>query len=292
MLPIRTALITGATGGLGEELCRTFARQGYQLVITARNKSALEAQARRLRRAYGAPVTVLAADFCATGAPLTLFNELGMMGIEVDVLVNNAGFSAGGDFVEITPEQQQEMMRVNMSAPTQLFRMLLPHMLSRGRGRILNVCSTGSIAPGPHNAVYCATKAYLLHLSEALSQEVRGTGVTVTAVCPGAIHTGFAHRAEMETTYLFRFGVMHPKAVAQAVYTAMMKGKHVEVVGTQNKALMFAARLAPRCTVARLSGWIQKPRGLFASEGFCEGFFNHTGVWMKAKRFRKKNGSV
>jgi len=270
MKTVKTALITGATGGLGEELCRTFARQGYQLVITARKKSALEAQAKRLRRAYGAPVTVLAADFCDAKAPVTLFNELGMMGIELDVLVNNAGFSAGGDFVTVTPKQQLEMMKVNISAPTQLCRLILPHMLSRGRGRILNICSTGSIAPGPHNAVYCATKAYLLHLSEALSQEVRGTGVTVTAVCPGAVHTGFAHRAEMEATYLFRYGVMHPKTVARAAYTAMKAGKHVEVVGCRNKALMFAARLAPRSMVARLSGWIQKPREPLDSEVFCE----------------------
>ena len=270
MKTVKTVLITGATGGLGEELCRTFARQGYQLVITARKKSALEAQAKRLRRAYGAPVTVLAADFCDAKAPVTLFNELGMMGIEVDVLVNNAGFSAGGDFVTVTPKQQLEMMKVNISAPTQLCRLILPHMLSRGRGRILNICSTGSIAPGPHNAVYCATKAYLLHLSEALSQEVRGTGVTVTAVCPGAVHTGFAHRAEMEATYLFRYGVMHPKTVARAAYIAMMMGKHVEVVGCQNKALMFAARLAPRSMVARLSGWIQKPREPFHCGVSCE----------------------
>jgi len=257
----RTALITGATGGIGEELCRVFARCGYDLVITARSEQCLNELAVRLRQAYDAKVMVVAQDLAQPGAAQHIYNRLGCAGISVDVLVNNAGYGMGGDFADNDPARQETMLQLNVGAATRMCRRFLPDMLDRGSGRILNMASIGAFVPGPANSIYCAAKAYLLHLSEALSQEVRGTGVSVTAVCPGATRTNFARRADMESTYLFKVGVMNPKQVAHAAYRAMMREKPVTVVGALNKAAIFATRLVPRCVSAKASGFIQKPRG-------------------------------
>jgi len=260
MVDKKTALITGATGGIGEELCREFARQGYDLVITARSHERLEHQAVRLRRTYHARVYIIAEDLAEPHAPQRIYNWFSSCGVSVDVLVNNAGYGAGGYFVKNRPALQEDMVQVNVLAPTRLCRLFLPEMLLRGSGNILNIASTGSFVPGPMNSVYCAAKAYLLSLSEALAREVRGTGVRVTAVCPGATRTGFADRADMQSTLLFDVGVMHPKAVAKAAYRAMISGKPVHVAGFVNKLMIASTRLAPRSVNARVSGWIQKPR--------------------------------
>ncbi|HHY53155.1 MAG TPA: SDR family oxidoreductase, partial [Clostridiales bacterium] len=203
----KTVLITGATGGLGQALCRQFAREGYPLIITGRNPSRLTTLARRLQAAYGVEVRTIELDLGVQGGAQALCERLGQMGAQVDILVNNAGFGLGGPFVENAVEKQQEMLYVNVHAVTELCRRLLPGMIKRGWGRILNVASLGSFVPGPYNSVYCASKAYVLSLTRALAQECRGTGVKVTALCPGATHTGFAHRAGMESTLLFRVGV-------------------------------------------------------------------------------------
>lgn len=254
----KTALITGATGGLGQALCREFARRQFNLVITARSKTKLGELAAALRRGFGVSVTAIPADLNQPNAAKNLFVEVRDGGHKIDVLVNNAGFGLGGFFFHNRLRTQEAMLRVNIAAPTRLCRMFLPAMRERGGGRIMNICSTGSFFPGPFNAVYCASKAYLLSLSEALAEELSGTGVSVTAVCPGATHTGFAHRADMETTRLFNWYVMDPRDVAHEAFVGLMAGRRVVVPGCLNRAMAAAARFLPRGTAARLSGMYQR----------------------------------
>ncbi|MGI6403844.1 MAG: SDR family NAD(P)-dependent oxidoreductase [Oscillospiraceae bacterium] len=260
MKRVRTVLITGATGGIGQALCCQFARQGYQLIITGRNPSRLRGLAHRLSATYGIRVRTIGMDLGIKGAARELCARLEQMGAVVDVLVNNAGFGLAGLFVENSIQQQQEMLYVNIHAVTELCRRLLPGMIERGWGRILNVASIGSFVPGPYNGVYCASKAYVLSLSRALAQECRGTGVKVTALCPGATHTGFAHRAGMERTLLFRVGVMHPAQVAAKGYRGLMAGRPVVIPGLQNKAACLLSRIAPQKLVTLSSGAIQMPQ--------------------------------
>lgn len=254
----KTALITGATGGIGEALCREFARNGHDLIVTARDRSKLDEMAARLRHTYGVEVAAIPSDLNQPDAVKKLFQEIRESGAHVEYLVNNAGFGFGGYFFHNKPKTQDAMIRVNVVAPTRLCRMFLPDMLNRGSGKILNVASTGAFMAGPHNAVYCASKAYVLSLSEAIGEELSGSGVTVSALCPGATRTGFAHRADMETTRLFNYGVMSPKDVARAAYRGLMRGEKVIVPGCLNHMLLAAVRLSPRCVATRFSGFIQR----------------------------------
>lgn len=254
----KTALITGATGGIGEAICREFARHGHDLIITARDRRKLDAMAARLRNTYGVEVAAIPADLNQPDAAKKLFQEVRESGAHVEYLVNNAGFGLGGYFFHNKPKTQDAMIRVNVLAPTRLCRTFLPDMLDRGSGRILNVASTGAFMAGPHNAVYCASKAYVLSLSEAIGEELSGSGVTVSVLCPGATRTGFARRADMETTRLFNYGVMSPREVACAAYCGMMRGQKIIVPGCLNRMLLAAVRLSPRCAATRLSGFIQR----------------------------------
>ena len=254
----KTVLITGATGGLGQALCREFAKRQFDLLVTARSKQNLDALAVALRRGFGVSVTAFAADLNQPDAARKLFVEVRDSGHRIDILVNNAGFGMGGFFFHNRLRSQEAMLRVNVLTPTKLCRMFLPAMRERGGGKILNICSVGSIYPGPFNAVYCASKAYLLSLSEALAEELCGMGVTVTAVCPGAIHTGFAHRADMETTRLFNWYVMDPADVAREAFLGLMAGRRIVVPGGFNRAMIAMQRLLPRCVSAKLSGMYQR----------------------------------
>lgn len=257
----RVVLITGATGGIGEELSVKFAAHGYRLILTARKAERLEELARRLHGGYGVQVTVIPVDFRKDNAAQELYNSVSDMGLGVDVLVNNAGFGLGGPFACNRPDLQSAMVRVNILAVTELCRLFLPDMMLRGRGKVINVASTGAFVSGPMNAVYCATKAYVLSLSEALAEELEMSGVTVTALCPGATRTGFAHRAGMESTRLFRCGVMAARDVAEAAYNGMVAGKRLVIPGLFNKAIVHAIRLAPRIVATKVSGAIQRPMG-------------------------------
>lgn len=254
----QTALITGATGGLGAHLCREFAQHGYNLVITARDPEKLRRLANWLRESCRVRVTVIVADLNQDDATRMIYNKIRAAGIQVDVLVNNAGFGLGGSFVQNRPRLQDAMIHVNLQTPTRLCRMFLPGMLERGRGGILNIGSIGSFVSGPNNAVYCASKAFLLSLTEALADEVRGTPVRVTAVCPGALHTGFAERAGMEHTRLYNLSVMSASEAARCAYRAFIFHKTVSVVGAFNKVLLAAARVVPRCAATRVSGYLQQ----------------------------------
>lgn len=260
MEPSATALITGATGGFGYHLCREFARHGYDLVITARNPNSLKQLAARLRERFDVRVQTIPLDLNQPGAARQLYDKVTQLGHPIDVLVNNAGFGLGGAFWRHPARLQNAMINVNLRVPTQLCRLFLPDMLRRDRGGILNVCSTGSFVPGPYNSVYCATKAYLLSLTEALAVELRDSPIRVSAVCPGAMDTGYARRARMESTLLYRMGVIRPEKAAEAAFAAFARGAAVAVVGRTGKATVLAARLLPRCLTATLSGIAQKWR--------------------------------
>lgn len=238
----QTALITGASSGIGLELARLFARDGFGLVLVARNQEKLDALAQELRSTHHIPVTVIPADLDLADAPGEIVRQLRQSGITIDILVNNAGTQVYGNFAEVDEHKLIRLIQVNVTALTQLTRLLLPEMLQRQRGKILNLGSTGSFVPGPLNAVYCASKAYVLSFSEAIAAELDGTGVTVTALCPGATRTEFIARHGMQDVRLFQ-NAMPAGEVARIGYQALMRGERTVVAGTANQLQIFSFRL-------------------------------------------------
>jgi short-subunit dehydrogenase len=234
------ALITGASAGIGTELARCFAAGGHDVILVARRRDRLDALAAEL----GAPARVLVADLADPAAPERLLAATG----PVDVLVNNAGFGAAGRFARLPLERQLGIVQVNVAALTALIGQYLPAMLARGRGRILNVASTVAFQPAPGLAVYGASKAYVLSLSEALHAELAPSGVTVTCLCPGATATEFADVAGFGGSRLFR-GAMPAAEVARQGYAATMAGRRLIVTGTMNRMSSFGVRLLPRAAV-------------------------------------------
>ena len=254
----KLALVTGASGGIGYELAEVLARHGHDLVLVARRADKLAALAERLEMDHGVRVRVIARDLARPEAPAEVHEALAAEGLTVDILVNNAGVGFLGKFAEIGIESDVRMLRLNVEAPTLLTRLLLPSMLERGSGRILNVASTAGFQPGPLMAVYYATKAYLLSFSEAIANEVAGTGVTVTALCPGPTETGFSSNAGAEQSRLFKGPTMDARTVAEAGYAALMAGKPVAIPGVRNRILAFGVRLAPRRVVTRIARRMQE----------------------------------
>lgn len=250
-----TALVTGASGGIGAELLPLFARDGWDLVLVARGTAAMQAIADRLSREHGIRATVIGADLARDGAADALVAELEGRGVQVDALVNNAGFTVFGPYVDTDAAAESEMLRLNVVTLTELTKRLLPPMVRRGRGHVLNVASTAAFQPGPLMAVYYATKAYVLSFSEALAEELAGTGVTVTALCPGPTQTGFQARGRMESSGLLKLGlVMRAAPVARAGYDGMRAGRRVVVPGVMNKLFVQSVRAMPR----RLATWVVK----------------------------------
>jgi short-subunit dehydrogenase len=249
------ALVTGASSGIGADLARELARHGHDLVLTARRAPALEALAAELR-GLGARATVMPKDLGVPGAARELAREIETRGMHIDVLINNAGFGDVGPFVREDPDRIDAMLQVNVAAPTALTRAIVPGMVERKHGRVMLVSSTGAFQPGPNMATYCATKAYVLSLGEALARELRGTGVTITTLCPGATLTGFAAESGAESLPLFSSKLvpkMSSASVARAGYEAMMRGKPVLVTGIANKIVAFSGRLFPRAVVFSVS---------------------------------------
>ncbi len=247
------ALVTGASSGIGFELARLLAHDGYNLVLVARDSERLEVAAASLRVGTGGRVTVDTRTVDLADADA--LDELAFFAnnLAPDILVNNAGFGVYGPFARTGVAREVEMIATNVTALTVLAKAVLPAMLARGSGRILNVASTASFAPGPFAAVYAATKAYVLSLSEALAEEGRGTGVTVTALCPGPTRTAFARRAGMGQTRVFQGAIAEAGSVAQVGYAAMFAGRPVVVAGRLNKLLVFLVRLVPRQWVVKMS---------------------------------------
>ena len=252
-----TALITGASAGIGLDLARLAARD-FDLIITARDKVRLEQVAAQLEEQHGNRVHVLPGDLAQPGAPAKLFAEIGSRGLRVDALVNNAGFGNYGLFAEMKLETDLEMIQLNIAAVTHLTKLALPGMLQRRHGRIMNVASTAGFQPGPLMAVYYATKAYVISFSEAIANELHGSGVTVTCLCPGATETEFAKRADMGTSLLFKLGAMQSADVARVGYEAMLQGKTMVIPGLKNRMLAQSVRFTPRKVVTAITRSLQE----------------------------------
>lgn len=238
----KVALITGASSGIGRELARLHAKRGGDLVIVARSEGKLAELAAELEREHGHRVTVIAKDLAQPSAPVQIYEAVKAAGIDVDYLINNAGFGGRGAFHERRWEDDLSMIQLNAVALTALTRWFLPDFVARKRGKILNVSSTASLVPGPLQAVYYATKAYVTSFSNAIAEELRGTGVTVTALLPGATETEFARVADMDKTPLFANN-KHASAasVAAAGYNGMLRGDLDVIAGlTFGQRMMLA----------------------------------------------------
>ena len=246
-------LITGASSGIGAALARIAAREGQRLVLSARREEALERLAGELRSAYGAEVVVVPADLAAPDGPELLWKRATGEGRKIDFLVNNAGLGRWGPFAEGGWEQEHAAIMVNVHATTALAKLAVPPMVAAGRGRILQMGSVAGVLPGPGMAVYNATKAYLVSLSESLAEEVRGSGVSVTCVCPGVTESEFQETAGMtHLKAIERAPKLSAEAVAEHAFRAAMGRKRFSVPGVANKALVLSSRSAPRGVLARL----------------------------------------
>jgi short-subunit dehydrogenase len=253
------ALVTGASAGIGTELARELARHNHDLVLTARRLAPMQALADDLRR-MDAEATVIATDLSRPGAAVALAEDIAGRGLEIDVLVNNAGFGATGRFARMDSGRIGDMLQVNVVALTELTRLLLPGMVARGYGRILLVASVAGFQPGPHMAVYFASKAYVLSLGEALAYELRGTGVTVTTLCPGATATEFFTVAGAEKSIMARRlrRMMPAEDVARLAYCGLAAGRRVVITGAMNRITALTGRYAPRPVVLPLTELLMK----------------------------------
>jgi uncharacterized protein len=241
-----TVLITGASSGIGLELAKCFAADGCRLILVARNILALEKLAEELRLKNKIEAIVLPADLSLPETPKQIFEKLSAQKISVDVLVNNAGFGANGAFVELSLPRQLEMLQVNITALTELAGLFLPGMIQRKRGGILNVGSVAGFLPGPGMAVYYATKAFVLSFTEALSEELLGTGLKVSVLCPGPTESNFGSVARGQKVREIKTSKMSAKAVAIYGHRAFRNGKVIAISGAQNRAFVFLNRFAPR----------------------------------------------
>lgn len=252
----KTVLITGASKGIGRELAIVFAKQGYDLILTARSGEVLAELGKRLSKRYRINVTVIEKDLARKEAPEEIYEEL--KGHTVDILVNNAGFGDYKEFAHSEWEKQYMMVQLNTAALMHMTRLFLPAMIERRQGKILNLASTAAFLPGPNMSVYYATKAAVLSFSQAISKELKGSNVTVTALCPGPTSTNFEKTAGLVNSRLFHsLKVTDARRVAVYGYKSLMKGKPVAVQGLSNKLLVLGAKIAPRGLVLTLINQIQ-----------------------------------
>lgn len=261
----KTALITGASFGIGLELARIFAREGYNLVLVARSADKLRQVAAEVEKSHGTRSLILATDLSDPGAAAYVLDQTTRADIQVDVLVNNAGFGQYGLFAENDLEECLQQIQLNVTALTHLTRLYLPGMMERAKTekkirRILNVASTAAFQPGPLMAVYFATKAYVLHFSEALSNELQGSGVTVTCLCPGATATEFHKRAKATGMRMLKMGSMDARTVAEDGYRGLMAGKPVVISGLKNWLGAQSVRFSPRRLVTAIARKIQEEK--------------------------------
>jgi uncharacterized protein len=250
----KTALITGASGGIGYELAKLFAKDHHNLVLVARSAPKLAQFADELQRQFSVSAKAVPLDLTAAPAPQFLFDQLQREGIAVDILVNNAAYGVLGEFSQISLEDSLGQVQLNITALTHLTKLFLGPMIERHSGKIMNVASTAGFQPGPLMAVYYATKAYVISFSEALANELNEAGVTVTCLCPGATDTGFQGRAGIENTKLFKtLRPMDAKTVARDGYRGLMAGKTLVISGFRNWLLAESLRFSPRKLVTAIS---------------------------------------
>lgn len=250
----KTALITGASSGIGLELARIHASRGGNLILTARRIDLLEKLKKEIAERFGVDVLVIQKDLAQAGAAREIFESVKEKGIEIDYLINNAGFGLYGKFEEQDLAELRRMIELNITALTELTHLFLPSMIKRESGRIMNVASTAAFQAGPLLSVYSATKAYVLHFSEGVANEIRHTGVTITAFCPGATATGFQEAAHIGESRLVK-GKKLPEAgpVALYGYKAMLKGKKVAIPGFMNAVMAATTGLMPRAWVTEVA---------------------------------------
>jgi uncharacterized protein len=255
----KTALITGASAGLGAHFARLFVADGHDVVIVARRRDKLEALAAELKQTRtDAVVHVLAEDLGKSGAAARLCTALSARDVEVEFLVNNAGFGGTGAFAARDLSREVEMLQVNVVTLVELTHLLLPAMIARKSGRVLNVGSTAGFLPGPFMAVYYASKAFVNSFTEALAVELEGTGVTATVSCPGATATEFAHVAGNDKSALFKSNVMGAEEVARDAYRAMMHGDALAIHGFMNKVRIASLRMAPRGAARKVAASLNR----------------------------------
>ncbi len=256
-----TALITGGSGGIGVELARLFASDGIDLMLVARNNDKLQETKNNLENEYNINVHVLPLDLSVKASPDKIFDFTKDNNLRIEYLINNAGFGYFGYFSETDWKKEESMINLNITSLTQLTKLYLTEMLERNSGKILNVASTAAFQPGPLMAVYYATKAYVLHFSEAINSELEGKNITVTALCPGPTETSFQTRAEMENSkFLDIANLQAARKVADFGYNAMQKGKSVAIPGFSNKITAFMNRILPRNTIANIVKNISLPK--------------------------------
>jgi short-subunit dehydrogenase len=254
---LTTALITGASAGIGRELARLFAADGHDLVLVARRLPELRALCTELEQQHPVKARAIACDLGSKRELDALLVEAS--GLALDYLVNNAGFGAVGAFAELSPEREVAMVDLNVTAVVRLTRAVLPGMLQRRRGSVLNVGSTAGFQPGPYMATYYATKAFVNSFSEALGYELRGTGVSVTLSCPGPTLTEFGALSGVDKSRLFQLGAATPASVARGAYRAMQRGRSVVVHGLMNRLLVQSLRFAPRALVRAIAALLNRP---------------------------------
>ena len=245
-------MITGASGGIGYELALLCAQDGFDCILVARSHDKIAELAARLESEFRVKTLVIPRDLSKPNAVDEIFEEVSAASMAVDMLVNNAGFPVFGLFTQTQLEAELEMLNVNVIALTALTKLFLRGMVERHAGRILNLASTAAFEPGPLMAVYYASKAYVLSFSEALANELRGTGVTVTALCPGPTRTGFQKRGVMEDSRLVQGQIADARSVAAAGYRGMISGKTIVIPGFSNKLIPWVVRVSPRGVVTRV----------------------------------------
>lgn len=258
-----TALITGASTGIGYELSKCFAADRHNLIIVARQEQRLRQVAEELTKQFGITVKVVVVDLAQADAPRQILNATRKDSLQIDYLVNNAGFGLGGKFAETDLAVELGMLQVNIAALVSLTKLYLPEMIARRSGKIMNVASTAAFQPGPLMAVYYASKSFVLSFSEAIANELKGSGVTVSALCPGPTASEFQQRAQIQNTRLVKnkvMGMMTSEQVAKIGYRGFMQGKRIIIPGLLNKIGVHSTRMAPRAVTTQIARMVQESR--------------------------------
>ena len=256
MFKNHSVLITGPTSGIGRDLAEQFAEEGAHLILVSRNKTKLDAVKQDLEKRHPIQITTILADLSQTGSAKELISHVKMSGLSVDVLVNNAGYGVYGKFIDEDIASQTGMIELHITAPTELIHAFLPQMIRNRKGGILNVASTGAFQPVPRENVYCATKSYTVHFTEALAEEVKNSGVRVCCLCPGPTETPFFDNPLMKTRTPAKISRMSSSDVARIGFDAFKKGQVLVIPGLRNKIIALAVRLAPRSAVRKVAGKI------------------------------------